>query len=127
METQIASVGKQAQPAEVIYPGGAKGRASIEVRRNGDGTNELFLVPNGSAPIPTGVSFIEDGGRNFVLCRIRKQRRAFKPEEVIRQKVLNWLIDDLGYSEERIGVEVGVQMGSSIHEKPADIIVFDDT
>ena len=59
-------------------------------------------------------------------CRIRKSDKVFKPEDIVHQKIINWLIDDLGYDENRIGVEVGVQMGGKIHEKPADIVVFTD-
>jgi type I restriction enzyme M protein len=72
------------------------------------------------------VSVIEDKGKYYINCRKRKKRVLFKPEEIVRQKCLNALIDDLGYPEDHIELEVGVQMGSSIHEKPADIVVYVD-
>jgi type I restriction enzyme M protein len=112
--------------AIVVYPGAPKGRATIELRVLPDGSNEAFLVPTGSAPIATGISLSETKGKYRVYCRIRKKTLAFKPEEVVRQRTLNWLIDELGYDESQIGVEVGVTMGSTVHEKPADIVVYSD-
>ena len=44
----------------------------------------------------------------------------------MRQRVLSRLIDDLSYPAEQIALEVGIQMGSTIHEKPADIVVYTD-
>ncbi len=84
-------------------------------------------MSSGATPIPTGVSLTEDKGKYYINCRIRKKRVLFKPEEIVRQKVLGMLIDDLGYPEDHIELEVGVQMGSSIHEKPADIVVSTDS
>lgn len=115
------------QGAKVLYLGSATGRATIELRVNADGTNEAFLVPTAAPPVATGVSVTEKNGKFFVQCRIRNKALAFKPEEIVRQKVVNWLIDDLGYSDAQIGVEVGVVMGGSVHDKPADIVVYSDT
>ena len=113
--------------APVLYPGGITGRPSIELRVAPDGSNEAFLVPSGSAPISTGISLKSKGTNYTIECRIRKKPLAFKPEEVVRQKVLNWLIDQLGYAEKFVAVEVPIVMGSSIHPKPADIVVYTDT
>jgi type I restriction enzyme M protein len=113
----------------VLYPGKVTGgRPTVEVHTLSDGTQEAYLVPPAAAPIATGIKVFQKGAaKNWYLhCRIRKSDKVFKPEEVVRQKIINWLIDDLGYDENRIGVEVGVQMGGKIHEKPADIVVFTD-
>jgi len=40
-----------------------------------------------------------------LICRIRKSQLVIKPEERFRQRLLNYLIDTLGYDEENIGVE----------------------
>jgi type I restriction enzyme M protein len=124
IEQDIEETDKSA--ATIVYPG-VVGRASIELRVLPDGSNEAYLVPSGAAPIPTGVSLIEDKGKYYILCRKRQRRIVFKPEEVVRQKVLGTLIDELAYPEEHIDLEVGVQMGSSIHDKPADIVVYADS
>jgi type I restriction enzyme M protein len=119
---------KQAGSQEVVivYPGSITGRPTIELRIHPDGSNEAYLVPAAAPPIATGVSLSQKNGKYHIHCRIRKKLVAFKPEEVVRQKVLNWLIDDLGYTESQIAVEVGIVMGSTVHEKPADIVVFTD-
>src|SRR5690348_10163711 len=104
----------------ILYPGTvAGGRPTVEVHTHPDGMKEAFLVPPASGPIATGVKVFQKGAsKNWYLhCRIRKADKAFKPEEVVRQKIINWLIDDLGYDENRIGVEVGIQMGGKIHDK----------
>lgn len=38
--------------AVVIYPGDIKGRPTIELRVNPDGSNEAFLVPSGGLQFP---------------------------------------------------------------------------
>lgn len=112
--------------AKIISPGDAKGRPTIELRLNDDGTNEAFLVPLGAEPVATGVSLLPHKGKWGLNCRIRKKVLAFKPEEVVRQMVLDWLIDGLGYPEAHISLEHPVHMGSTVHDKPADIMVFTD-
>jgi len=97
--------------AKVLYPGDVKGRPTIELRINSDGSNEAFLAPSGAAPIATGISLTEKSGKYFVYCRIRKKLMKFKPEEIVRQRTINWLVDELGYSEDHIGVEIGVVIG----------------
>ena len=56
------------------------------------------MVPLAAAPIATGIKVFQKGlTKNWYLhCRIRKSDKVFKPEEVVRQKIINWLIDDLG-------------------------------
>lgn len=112
--------------AQVIYPGDAQGRPTIELRVNEDETNEAFLVPLGADPIPTGVSLVPHKGKWGIHCRIRNKVLAFKPEEVVRQMTVDWLIDGLGYPASHVAVEHPVQMGSTVHDKPADIVIFAD-
>lgn len=112
--------------AEVVYPGAVQGRPTVELRVKPDGSNEAFLVPSGGAPIPTGIDLIPEGSSYKIRCRIRKRSYKFKPEELVRQFMLDRLIDDFGYPESRIGVEVPIQMGSTVHPKPADIVIYAD-
>ena len=114
------------EPATIIYPGAATGRPTVELRVRDDGTNEAFLIAAG-APIPTGISLIQKSDGSWQIhCRIRERNYKFTPEELVRQHVINYLIDDLGYPKARISVEVPIQMGSTVHPKPADIVVFAD-
>lgn len=112
--------------AVVVYPGAIQGRPTVELRVLPDGTNEAFMVPSGGVPISTGIGLIVDDTSYRIKCRIRGRVYKFKPEELVRQFVINRLIDDLGYPERRIQVEVPIQMGSTVHPKPADIVVFAD-
>lgn len=119
--------GADEHAAKVVYFGTVKERPTIELRQSGPDHNEAFLVPSGAAPIPTGVSLQESPSGYRVFCRIRQRWFKFKPEEVVRQMMLNRLIDSMGYLDTHIGVEVPIQMGSTVHDKPADIVVFTDT
>ncbi|MBM0231587.1 N-6 DNA methylase [Micromonospora sp. STR1_7] len=112
--------------ATVIHPGSIQDRPTIELRVGPQGSNEAFLVPSGGEPIATGVSLEEQNGQFYIRCRIRKKRYRFTPEEVVRQYILNTLIQRHGYPESQVAVEVPIQMGSAVHAKPADIVVFAD-
>lgn len=110
----------------VIHAGSYKGAPSMELHTHADGTNEVLLVAAGGTPVHTSVSLVEDAKGFKIRCRIRNKMLKFKPEEVIRQMILSRLIEDLGYPESRINVEVPIQMGSAVHDKPADIVIFTD-
>src|SRR5215210_581943 len=61
----------------------------------------------------------------YVKCYATGKDRPAKPEEIVRQLYLKKLMDHYGYPVERIAVEKPVQFGSSVHEKAADIVVWD--
>lgn len=77
-------------------------------------------------PSPGGVEVFRKGGKSYVHCQIRDRDLRFKPEELVRQHALCELLEDLGYEKSQIGVEVPVQMGSEVHKKPADVVVYTD-
>jgi hypothetical protein len=79
IEQQIEET--ETSAATIVYPGGVA-RASIELRVLPNGSNEAYLVPSGAAPIPTGVSLIEDKGKYYVLCRIRKSASSSNPKKL---------------------------------------------
>ena len=60
-----------------------------------------------------------------IICRIRKIQVVIKPEERFRQRLLNHLIDDLGYDEENIAVEVPMTHHKKGESGRADIVIFD--
>lgn len=64
-------------------------------------------------------------GKPYLICFADGKERPAKPEEIVRQLYLYRLIHTYGYPIERIKLEKGVQFGSSIAEKRADIFVFD--
>lgn len=97
-------------------------------------TDPLAGLPDGaeaqldafSRPSPGGIRVFRKDGKTFVHCVVRKRDLRYKPEELVRQHVIQDLKDQLGYALEQIRVEVPVVMGSGVHDKPADIIVYTD-
>jgi type I restriction enzyme M protein len=64
-------------------------------------------------------------GKPYLKCYVTHKDRPAKPEEIVRQLYIKRLMDDYGYPAERIAVEKPVQAGSTVHEKAADIVVWD--
>ncbi len=64
-------------------------------------------------------------GKPYLKCLVRNKDRPAKPEEIVRQLYLKMLLEDYGYPTERIAIEKPVQFGSAVHEKAADIVVWD--
>lgn len=63
------------------------------------------------------------GEKYYVHCLIRQKKIYAKPEEIIRQLCIKRVLD-IGYSPDQLALEVGVKMGSTIHSKAADIVVY---
>lgn len=72
-----------------------------------------------------GLSIFLKRGKPYLICYATGKERPAKPEEIVRQLFLRMLIDDYGYPTERIAIEKPVQMGSNVHDKPADIVIWD--
>lgn len=64
-------------------------------------------------------------GKPYLTCCATSKDRPAKPEEIVRQLYLKKLMDHYGYPAERIAIEKPVQFGSSVHDKAADIVVWD--
>lgn len=64
-------------------------------------------------------------GKPYLKCHATGKDRPAKPEEIVRQLYLHKLIHEYGYPTDRIAVEKGVYFGSSMHEKRADIVIFE--
>lgn len=59
----------------------------------------------------------------FVQDPIRKKAIVLTPEELLRQLVLQYLLDDRKYPANRIRVEVGIELNGL--SKRCDIVVYD--
>lgn len=90
--------------------------------RSGDTSWDLKLF---SQEEIEAIDLFEKRGKPYVKCIISGLDRPAKPEEIVRQLFLIKLINEYGYPKERIAVEKGVYFGSTIHEKRADIVVYD--
>jgi type I restriction enzyme M protein len=71
------------------------------------------------------MEIIEKRGKPYLRCLVTDKERPAKPEEIVRQLYLRKLIHEYGYPVDRIAVEKGVYFGSSMHEKRADIVIFE--
>lgn len=64
-------------------------------------------------------------GKPYLTCYASGKERPAKPEEIVRQLYLKTLMDEYGYPADRIAIEKPVHMGSAVHDKPADIVIWD--
>jgi type I restriction enzyme M protein len=64
-------------------------------------------------------------GKPYIKDFIDQSDRPAKPEEIVRQLFLYRLKTTYGYVSSRIALEKGVQFGSTIGEKRADIVIYD--
>jgi type I restriction enzyme M protein len=65
------------------------------------------------------------GDRPYLTCAVSDKPRPAKPEEIVRQLYLRRLMEHYAYPKERITVEKPVYFGSSVHEKAADIVIWE--
>lgn len=63
------------------------------------------------------------GERFYLHCLRRHKKVPAKPEEVVRQLCLKRLLE-MGYALDQLDVEVYVKMGSTVHGKAADIVIY---
>nr|VFK38743.1 MAG: type I restriction enzyme M protein [Candidatus Kentron sp. TC] len=80
-----------------------------------------IFEPNAIAEL----SIFPKRGKPYLECLATGKERPAKPEEIVRQLYLKQLMEDYGYPAERIAIERPVQMGSGIHDKLADIVIWD--
>ncbi len=74
----------------------------------------------------SALELLDKKGRAYVKDFIDGKERLAKPEEIVRQLYVHRLIHRYGYQPSRIAVERGIWFGSSVHDKRADIVVFDE-
>ncbi len=66
-------------------------------------------------------SYDKDGNEKQIY---NQQTKKGAPEEIIRQLLLFYLIDELGYPKERIEVEKTVSFGREVKKKKADVVIY---
>lgn len=78
--------------------------------------------------------FEKESGKYYLKCFVRnkdllvwnEEKQTGEPEEIVRQLWIQKLIREYNYSLDRIAVEVSVDFGHEVHEKAADIVVYQD-
>jgi type I restriction enzyme M protein len=73
----------------------------------------------------SALRLFDKDGKAYVTCAVTEKARLAKPEEIVRQLYLRKLITHYGYPPERISVEKPVWFGSAVHEKAADIVIWE--
>ena len=71
------------------------------------------------------IAIFDKGGKPYLTCNVSGKARPAKPEEIVRQLYLNRLMMHYGYPKDRIALEKPVQFGSTIHQKAADIVIWE--
>jgi type I restriction enzyme M protein len=71
------------------------------------------------------LELFDKGGKPYIICAASDKARPAKPEEIVRQLYLRKLMTHYGYPKERIAIEKPVYFGSAVHEKAADIVVWE--
>ncbi len=70
------------------------------------------------------IKIFEKNQKPYLKCLVSNVERPAKPEEIIRQLFIRKLMKEYGYPKQRMGVEKEVWFGSGVHEKSADIVVY---
>lgn len=70
------------------------------------------------------MSIFDKGGKPYIKCLGSDRDRSAKPEEIVRQLWLKYILEDLHYPKERIQVEKPVWFGSGVSDKAADIVIL---
>jgi len=71
------------------------------------------------------INLYDRSGKPYLRCIATDRARPAKPEEIVRQLYLKKLLHHYGYPKERIALEKPVYFGSDVHQKAADIVVFE--
>ena len=71
------------------------------------------------------IKLFDRGGKPYLTCAASDKARPAKPEEIVRQLYLRKLMSIYGYPKDRIAIEKPVYFGSAVHEKAADIVVWE--
>ena len=70
------------------------------------------------------IVLFEKNGKPYLKCLASDIDRPAKPEEIVRQLYVRKLMTEYGYPKQRIAVEKEVWFGSGVHEKAADIVIY---
>ncbi len=73
------------------------------------------------------LTFTKESGKTSIFCPVSSKNKLAKPEEIVRQLMIDRLHYGLGYAHNQMAVEVPVKMGSTYASKKADIVVYRDS
>lgn len=67
-------------------------------------------------------NILEDKGKFFIKCLVRERDIQVKPEEIVRQLMIDKLINEYNYPKDLLRVEHTVTFGKE--KKSADIVIL---
>jgi len=79
-----------------------------------------------SDDIVRSVQLRQNGNSVQIYCLKRRRWLKAKPEEIVRQMILQWIDVELNYPLSRVAVEWPIQMGSDAEKERADVVIFSD-
>ncbi|MCF7812551.1 N-6 DNA methylase [Candidatus Gracilibacteria bacterium] len=85
-----------------------------------DQTEHLNIYEKGTGKYYL-TSYDRDGNEKQIY---NEQTKKGSPEEIIRQLLLFYLIDELGYPKERVEIEKTVSFGREVKKKKADVVIY---
>ena len=97
-----------------------KGYSISDILKSTDYSLDIF----GQEEI-SSIEIFDKRGKPYLRDFVTGREHPANPEEIVRQLFLYSLIHIYGYPRNRIEVEKGVQFGSGIAEKRADIVISD--
>jgi type I restriction enzyme M protein len=71
------------------------------------------------------IELFSKNGKPYLSCAASDKARPARPEEIVRQLYVRRLIKHYGYPRERLALEKPVYFGAAVHEKAADIVVWE--
>ncbi|OGI12725.1 hypothetical protein A3K64_04090 [Candidatus Micrarchaeota archaeon RBG_16_36_9] len=77
-----------------------------------------------SKDLISSIKIFQKDGKNYLKDFATNTDRPAKPEEIVRQLFIKKLMTEYSYPKERIAVEKEIWFGSGVHEKSADIVVY---
>lgn len=75
-------------------------------------------------PYKSKLRLKKEGGKTYVFDFIRGKWLVLLPEELVRQLLVLYLIEEKGYSKNRIAIERGLKVNNL--SKRCDILLFDN-
>ena len=72
------------------------------------------------------IEIFDRNAKPYLRCLATEKERPAKPEEIVRQLYLRRLMGEYGYAKSRILLEKPVYFGSSVHEKAADVLIYEE-
>jgi Type I restriction enzyme R protein N terminus (HSDR_N) len=74
-------------------------------------------------PFQSSLRLSQAAGKHYVYDPIRRKEIVLTPEELLRQMIVLYLLENKKYPAQRIRVEIGIELNGM--KKRCDIVIFD--